>query len=713
VNSWLSPFVLEAMTLRGLGSYLHGARLEIRPLTILCGTNGSGKSTWFRMLRILRMSLERGTLPFSLEGDLGCGEGDSHDYTNPLVRNLFGYTNRLTSAAEDRDFGLLGTVGLHIKSDATGQLTLASRSSQPLDQQDAPPEGLFSGSLPHSFLSNGDCPRGTRFRVRITDPTDLAAIHDDASPLDRMVELVINDMYSIRFTRRSPSPIRHYTATCTRAFWPGRYPEDLTELVVGQFDLDEAGSPINVRSPSGEAPFNLQEWFCRAAIARIRELLAATLWQVHWIGAIRSVERSSHVEEGIFEDSRIIRARYVGGEGEYAHALARKFACNEMRLAGSEEQGSIDYSFRSVPAGVHSKLIAVRDSANPSPVHRIWELASEESKTAVSGIEPSEDEEAPTCVIKLLNEVIQRRDLYDSAVWTSSQPDVSAQVRGEIHYLSDNELAKFNRKLVESAFPDMLLPHRGLVFETFYAAWLHHLLDTHLIDLGSVTNSADDDWTGEQPPCGFLLKYTPDEERALAYEVSDYRSPDELKQERRTLDRFKSPPFQGNPFSAAPIHMSSGFHQIAPIIVQAGLMKGNEVMCVENPEVHLHPKLQLEVAEFLLRQASIGKYVVVETHSDLVVRRVMRAVLAEELSQEAVRLYFARVASESNNNRQWAYPVVFSVLEPLEIDESGRVRNWPDGFLDADIRESRRLLDAMYGNPTDDSNRDDNEEIEY
>jgi len=42
-----AKLALRAITLRGIGSYLHGARLDIRPLMILCGTNGSGKSTWF------------------------------------------------------------------------------------------------------------------------------------------------------------------------------------------------------------------------------------------------------------------------------------------------------------------------------------------------------------------------------------------------------------------------------------------------------------------------------------------------------------------------------------------------------------------------------------------------------------------------------------------------------------------------------------------
>ena len=45
-----APLRLTAMTLRGLGPYLHGARLEIKPLTILCGENGSGKSTWIEAI---------------------------------------------------------------------------------------------------------------------------------------------------------------------------------------------------------------------------------------------------------------------------------------------------------------------------------------------------------------------------------------------------------------------------------------------------------------------------------------------------------------------------------------------------------------------------------------------------------------------------------------------------------------------------------------
>ena len=64
---WKPPeptFVLDAITLRGVGSYLHGARLDIKPLTVLCGANGSGKSTWLKALDLLSESLAAKRLPF-------------------------------------------------------------------------------------------------------------------------------------------------------------------------------------------------------------------------------------------------------------------------------------------------------------------------------------------------------------------------------------------------------------------------------------------------------------------------------------------------------------------------------------------------------------------------------------------------------------------------------------------------------------------------
>jgi predicted ATPase len=149
-----------------------------------------------------------------------------------------------------------------------------------------------------------------------------------------------------------------------------------------------------------------------------------------------------------------------------------------------------------------------------------------------------------------------------------------------------------------------------------------------------------------------------------------------------------------------PSQMSAGFHQLLPIIVQTGLMFRNEILAVENPEVHLHPSLQLEMTEFLIHQALAGKSVLVETHSDLVIQRVLRAILEEQIPQEHVRVCFADIDRIEGDFR-------YATLTPLDVDRRGRIANWPQGFMDADVAESRRLLDAAYGLPGDEYEEDE------
>ena len=151
--------------------------------------------------------------------------------------------------------------------------------------------------------------------------------------------------------------------------------------------------------------------------------------------------------------------------------------------------------------------------------------------------------------------------------------------------------------------------------------------------------------------------------------------------------------------------MSTGFHQLAPIVIQAGLLRKNEIMAIENPEAHLHPSLQIEVAEFLMHQANAGKIMLIETHSDLLVRRIMRAIIEEDVltirnPQEAVAIHFTRLEQSENKS------VKYSTVEKLKVDENGRIV-WPPDFMNDYVKESRRLLDAMYGTQSEEVNDED------
>jgi hypothetical protein len=140
-----------------------------------------------------------------------------------------------------------------------------------------------------------------------------------------------------------------------------------------------------------------------------------------------------------------------------------------------------------------------------------------------------------------------------------------------------------------------------------------------------------------------------------------------------------------------PKQFSSGFHQLFPIIVQLGVMHHGELLSIENPEVHLHPDLQLSVSEYLLQQSRAGRRIMIETHSDLIIRRVVRAIIAEEdgMSQQHVSLNFSSPQKDSDNQ-------MGSSLRQFGVDAAGRIE-WPEGFMDASINESQRMMHVMYG----------------
>jgi hypothetical protein len=154
------------------------------------------------------------------------------------------------------------------------------------------------------------------------------------------------------------------------------------------------------------------------------------------------------------------------------------------------------------------------------------------------------------------------------------------------------------------------------------------------------------------------------------------------------LNRFTNLYLRG---PQVPKQFSSGFHQLFPIIVQLGVMRPGELLSIENPEVHLHPDLQLKVSEFLLRQSRQGVGILVETHSDLIIRRVIRAMLEEEqgFSQQQFSLNFSSAHADPDFGTG-------SVLAPYGINVDGSIK-WPEGFMDESIRESQRLMDVMYG----------------
>jgi len=289
-------------------------------------------------------------------------------------------------------------------------------------------------------------------------------------------------------------------------------------------------------------------------------------------------------------------------------------------------------------------------------------------------------------------------------------------VRQGTDSLCEQDRLRLNRLLLEAVFckegsnSGRVPP---FVVDTQVSYWLKRLIEVGVVPFDlpwrPVRRSLGDLWDegAANPATGFLAGMEP---RVATYfnpllSIEPHGTNPPVFFHVRSQDLFSHPCLGGESMNPAfPQRLSAGFHQVAPIVVQSTLVGRNEILAVENPEVHLHPSLQLGMTEFLLWHAKVGKIAFVETHSDLVVRRVLRAIVQEEIPQGQVGLYFTDIGQSVANYR-------YSQLRPLTVDQHGRIDNWPEGFMDDDVKESRRLLDAMYGMP-EDTLDDDGEESE-
>lgn len=117
-----------------------------------------------------------------------------------------------------------------------------------------------------------------------------------------------------------------------------------------------------------------------------------------------------------------------------------------------------------------------------------------------------------------------------------------------------------------------------------------------------------------------------------------------------------------------------GLSYILPVITSllvATLEGKNNLVIIENPEAHLHPRGQTELAKLICLCANLGVQVVVETHSDHIFTG-MRLFAKENkgFADKAIFYWF-----ELDENRNTEVTLIY-------MDNNGRIEDWPKGFFD-------------------------------
>lgn len=121
-----------------------------------------------------------------------------------------------------------------------------------------------------------------------------------------------------------------------------------------------------------------------------------------------------------------------------------------------------------------------------------------------------------------------------------------------------------------------------------------------------------------------------------------------------------------------------GISQILPIITQGFALKKNMLMLIEQPEIHLHPKMQADIADLLIsiQKDNRGgrKRFLVETHSEYLLRRLKRRIGEGKINHDDVAICSFQKDKESN---------IVSVKE-YEVSSNGAFP-WPEDFMDDDL----------------------------
>jgi len=128
-----------------------------------------------------------------------------------------------------------------------------------------------------------------------------------------------------------------------------------------------------------------------------------------------------------------------------------------------------------------------------------------------------------------------------------------------------------------------------------------------------------------------------------------------------------------------------GISQVLPVLTLAFFAQEGSTILMEEPEIHLHPLAQSVLAELFVEVSRKRRVqFIVETHSEHLFRRLQTLVAKEELSLDDCRMYFVE--------RQGAD----AVLKNLELDEYGRVTQWPDKFFGDALGETREQAQLMF-----------------
>src|SRR5262249_43669439 len=132
-----------------------------------------------------------------------------------------------------------------------------------------------------------------------------------------------------------------------------------------------------------------------------------------------------------------------------------------------------------------------------------------------------------------------------------------------------------------------------------------------------------------------------------------------------------------------------GVSQTLPVIVALGAAQPDQLVYLEQPEIHLHPRAQFRFGHVVRAAVRRGTRIVVETHSALFIRSIQTLVAQGELRPSDVALHWFSRDPHTGDTQ----------ITLGELDEAGAFGGWPEDFDEVHLAAETAYLDAAARTP--------------
>ena len=111
-----------------------------------------------------------------------------------------------------------------------------------------------------------------------------------------------------------------------------------------------------------------------------------------------------------------------------------------------------------------------------------------------------------------------------------------------------------------------------------------------------------------------------------------------------------------------------GVSQVMPLVI-ASKIPDKDLIVVQQPETHLHPKMQADLGDLLIDSIDTKRWLI-ETHSEVLMLRILRRIREKEFSASGLKIYF--VDQQDGVSR---------IIDMKFTDSGDLLTRWPKGFF--------------------------------